>query len=479
MPFQVMLAFLCYFLILLGIAFFSHKKSTTESDFIIGDRSLNFWVTALSAHASDMSNWLFMAFPMAVFTGGLPKISIAFGLLFGMFLAWTFIAPKLRLKTEEFNCFTLPSLFEKHFKDSSGSIRALSAIMGVIFTLHYLSAGFIGIGFIFESTFNIDYHIGLTVAATVITLYVFVGGFVTVAWTDLFQGVFLLIVLCIVPFIAFSHLDHGFQQIQEVANKNHIPISFFHAFSFTSLLDILLLMSAWGLGYFGQLHVLTKFMGIKDPKDLKKAKIVGLTWQFLALLAATFVGLIGIAYFDGHLDNPELVFVNMVHALFNPFVGGFVLCAILAATISTMDSLMLVSASILTEDIYKKLIDPQAPSKKLLKISRASVVVTTAIAYFIAWDKNKTVMDSVEYSWAGLGCSFGPLLLATLYSKTANKYGAIAGIVSGGVIAGIWPSINPYIMDKYLPAMIPGFLISLSSIFLVSNLTNKYILNKK
>lgn len=467
---QVIIAFAAYFTILLAIGIVSHKKHTSEADFVIGGRGLNFWVTALSAHASDMSSWLFMGFPMAIFVGGLSQSWIAVGLLGGMFLSWQFLAPALRTETERLRCYTLSSYFERRFDDHTGTIRFVSAVMTFIFMLHYLAAGLTGMGFIFESLFDINYYIGITVATIIIAAYTFYGGYVTVAWTDLFQGIFLLAVLLIVPFFAMGRID-GWHSIVDTAAEQGKSLSLTKDGTFSSVLNSLFLAFGWGLGYFGQPHIMTKFMGIKNPKDLKKSKYLGMTWQLLALGAATLIGLIGIPFFNGGLDNSELVFVQMVHELFNPLVGGFILCAVLAATISTMDSQIIVSAGVLTEDIYRLLFRSKHSSAQMLKKSRWSVILTAAIAYGIACDQSKTVMSSVTYSWTGLGCALGPLVLMSLYYRPTNKYGAVAGILTGGIIAGFWATIGPWLGLDWVPAMIPGFSLAGVMIYIVSKVT--------
>lgn len=471
---QVFFAFGVYFAILLLIGLMAHKKHTTEADFILGNRSLNFWVTAISAHASDMSNWLFMSFPMAIYMGGLPKAWLAVGLILGMFLSWQFVAPKLRVATEQLNSFTLSSFFERRFHDYSGLIRFVSAVMTLLFMIHYLAAGLTGMGFIFESMFYIDYYIGISIATTVIALYTFVGGYITVAWTDLFQGLFLLVAIIIVPLVAFLNID-GMSAIESAAATRKLSLSFFPDFTLMTFVDILLLMLGWGLGYFGQLHIMTKFMGIKDPTQLNKSKYLGMSWQLIALSSATMVGFIGIGYFNTSLDNPELIFVEMVRQLFNPFIGGLILCGILAAAISTMDSQILVSTGVLTEDIYKQVFKrSRASSNELLLVSRFSVLLTALVAYTIALDKSQTVMDMVYYSWTGLGCSFGPVVLTSLYYKNANRYGAVAGIVTGGLIAATWDRLNPLLIDYPIPGMIPGFFLALFMIIVVSAITPKH-----
>lgn len=471
---QVLAAFFVYFCILLSIGLIAHKKQVTSADFILGSRSLNFWLTALSAHASDMSAWLFMAFPAAIFVSGLQQSWAAFGLIIGMFLNWHFVAKKLRTATESTDSYTLSTFFERRFSDNSGVIRVLTAIMSIIFLTSYLSAGLIAMGLLFESIFGINYYVGLTVATVVVMTYTFVGGFVTVAWTDLFQAFFLLAMIIMVPLVALMSIPGGFNAIQASAAVQHISLNLLDDISKQSILTIIFLVLGWGLGYFGQPHIITKFMGIKSAEDMYKSKYLGMSWQTLALAAATGVGLVGIGYFPEGLENPELVFISMVKSLFSPFIAGMILCAIIAANMSTMDSQILVCASVLSEDFYKHIVHRTASQRSLLLASRISVILVSLVALTLAFNKSATVLDVVFYAWSGLGCAFGPLVLMSLYSKHTNKYGAIAGILVGGAIAGLWPMLNPLLFPIDVPSMIPGFFLSLLSIWVVSGITRAH-----
>ena len=470
---QIFIAFFTYFSILLCIGLIFYKKQSSSADFIVGNRSLNFWVTALSAHASDMSSWLFMAFPAAIYMGGLSQSWIAIGLLVGMYLNWQVVAKKLRTSTEKYESYTLSTFFEKRFKDGSGVIRILTALMTIFFLTCYVAAGLIAMGGILESVFGLNRYFGMTIATLVIMIYTYVGGYITVAWTDLFQALFLLAAILIVPLSAFFVLDHGMISIQQAALVKEINLHLLPDTSWSSLLGILFIVLGWGLGYFGQPHIVTKFMGIKNAHEINKSKYVGMTWQLIALTAAVFVGLIGLGYFNEGLENPELIFVEMVKSLFNPLTGGFILCGVIAASVSTMDSQILVSASVLSEDFYKHFVHKKASPKQLLMISRLGVIVISIVSLLLAFNNNSTLLDAVFYAWAGLGSAFGPVLLMALYSKSANKYGAIAGIITGGVIAGTWGMINPYLTDMSVPSMIPGFSLSLLSIYLVSLATGQ------
>lgn len=468
---QIVIAFFLYFLILLGIGLFSHKKQTSSADFIVGNRSLNFWLTALSAHASDMSAWLFMAFPAALFIKGLPGIWIGLGLVLGMLCNWQFIAEKLRRETEKYNSFTLSTFFERRYQDTSGILRVLTALMSITFLTIYLGSGLYAMGLLFTSIFGIEYYIGISISTFVVLTYVFFGGFITVAWTDFVQGMFLLCVIVLVAILSYLHIPGGWATIEAVANQRSISFDWIDSYSIYGLMGIVFSTLMYGLGYFGQPHIITKFMGIKSPSEMTKAKYLGMTWQVLSLAAASAIGLIGIAFFPDGLAKPELVFVEIVKNLFNPFLVGFLLCGMIAANMSTMDSQILVCASVLSEDFYKHIFKKNASPLELLRASRAAVIIVSLVAFLIACFTNASIFSMVLYAWSGLGCSFGPLVIMSLYDSKSNRQGAIAGILVGGLISGLWPILNPYVSTISIPSIIPGFFAGLLAIYLVSRMT--------
>jgi len=347
----------------------------------------------------------------------------------------------------------------------------LTAIVALFFLTCYVSAGLIAMGGIFESMFGINFYVGLTIASVVILIYTFFGGFITVAWTDLFQALFLLCMIIVVPAVGYFKLDNGFESILAAAEAKKISLSFIPDLSWNSLLTIIFLTLSWGLGYFGQPHIVTKFMGINDAENMNKSKYVGMIWQMTALTAAAVVGLVAIAYYDQGLENPERVFIEMVKSLFHPMAAGFILCGLMAASMSTIDSQILVCGSVCSEDLYKHMFRKHASPSETLAVTRIGVFLVSAISLYFALSKNSTIQEAVLYAWSGLGCAFGPLVLMSLYSRSANRYGAIAGVLVGGIIAGVWDSLNGYITDLAIPAMIPGFFLSLLSIYVVSKLT--------
>lgn len=463
------LAFFLYFLILALIAWLSHKKMKDSTAFIVGNRSINFYLTALSAHASDMSAWLFMAFPAALYVGGMPQIWTAFGLFMGMFLNWQLVARRLRLATEALQTNTLASYFEKSFGDETGVLRLVAAVAILVFMSCYLCAGLMAMGLLIESLFGFPYLVGTTLSAVAVMGYTFYGGFITVAWTDLFQALFLLAMLILVPFYALSQMAGGWASVIEAAAAQQISLDPMPAEG--SLLQLALLAMSWGLGYFGQPHIITKFMGIDHPQDMIKAKRLGMSWQAVALFMAALVGIVAIGFFEQPLANPELVYIELVKQLFSPFFGGIVLCAILAANISTMDSQLLVSASLLSEDLYGKLINAKASPKKLLLVSRLCILIVMSFSLLIAMGRSSNVMSTVFYAWTGLGCAFGPVVLFSLYDQKANYQGALMGMVVGSLTAALWDLLYPLPGLFPLPAMVPAFGLSSLAIYTTSRLT--------
>ena len=470
MSFALELSIFCgYFTILLLIAFLSVKRQKSDTDFLLGNRSLNFWLTALSAHASDMSSWLFLGYPALIFTTGLFSAWAAIGLTVFMFLNWHFIAPRIRTITEQSNSLTLSAYFETRFADSSGSIRVISGVMSVLFFTFYISSGLVGLGILVESLFNLPYLIGITIGLVIVVIYVFAGGYRTIAYIDLFQGFFLLGVILFIPIsllIQFKGLDPALL----AAKSKGLSITLFPNFSKATLWSIFSTAAGWGLGYFGQPHIITKFMGIRQVSDMSKAKYLGISWQALALMAATLVGMFGIFLFPEGLSDPQQVILNIVKSTLPPFFAGLVLCAILAATTNVMAAQILVVASNLSEDFYKKLIHKTATSQQLLTVSRISVILIASVAFMIAFFKIATIYRLVLYSWSGLGAAFGPLLLLSLYVKNINKYGAFAGILTGGLTAAIWPYFN-----QSVPSLLAGFAIGIAAIQGVSYLARKRI----
>lgn len=452
MNIQLLLAFAIYFGVLFAVGIISYFKTKTSAEFMLGDRGVNYWVTAIAAHASDMSAWLFMGFPAAIYSQGLVGSWIAIGLIGGMLASWHFIAQKLRVATEHYNALTISSFLEKRFNDTSGMIRFSSSIIIMIFFTFYIGAGLTGMGRVFESVFAMDYHTGMLIGLLASLLYIVIGGFMALAWNHFFQGIFLFFMISIVPLFALYHLG-GFGPIIHNANTHNIALSFIPSFDFQSIISIINGV-VWGIGYLGMPHIVVNYMGIDDPKNITRAKYLGMVWLTASLICATAVGLVGIGYFPT-LANSELVFVQLVKVLFNPFFGGIILCAILAATMSTIDTQILVASNSLTEDFYKKMLHRTATENELVWVSRASIIFIAFLGYCIGAQNSSTVMGLVSYAWSGLGATFSPIMVAALYGKNITKQAALASIITGALVSGLWPLLG----TPLLP-LIPGVIVS-------------------
>lgn len=468
MELALLAAFIVYFSLLFVVGYVAYRKSKKTADYTLGNRSLSFWVTGLAAHASETSSWVFMALPAAIYTKGLIEGWTAIGLTFFMYLNWRLMASKLRAATESLNSSTLSTFFEQRFEDKSGLLRITSALFALLFFMFYISAGLVALGLLFKSLFGVNDIIGI-VFGTIVVFYTLIGGYLSISWIDFFQGLFLLATIIIVPIVALGHID-GISSIFAAAHAQNISLNLLPDFSFTSIREIIFAAAGWGLGYFGQPHILTKFMGIHDVSEMKKAQWIGIGWQILSYTAAIGIGLIGLAFFKEGIGDSQLIFVNMVRGLFPQFIAGFILCAVVAAAINVMSAQVLVSSSIVAEDFYKKSFHAQDAyvAKKIATVSRLSAAALCIIAGIVAFfSRNHTIYKLVLYPWSGLGCTFGPLLLVSLHTKMMNRKAALAGIIVGGATAALWPLIN-----QDIPPMITGFLASFAAIILV-NLTKK------
>ena len=462
MTFHILVAFTLYFAVLLGIALIFYKKAQSASGYSGGHQSMNYWVTAIAAQSSDMSSWLFMALPGIFYLRGMFEIWTIVGLVLFSYLNWQFIAPKLRTINGKEKSLTLGGFFEKRFGDKSGTIRIITSFVSLFFFVLYLASGFVAMGRIFEPCFGISYHSGMVLGLIVTVSYILIGGLLAVAWCDLFQGLFMLLMIGIVPIAAYNYID-SWTVIENIAAFKNISLSVFPKSK--SLLDILFLVGSYGIGYFGQPHILVNFMGTQDVKKLKYSRWIGTTWQVLTLSSGACIGLLGIAIFKTGLANPELIFISMVNKLFTPFSASIIMCAVFAAIVTTLDTQILVTASTFTHDFYAQLSRKKPSDKKLLFVTKLATVIFSLIGLGAAYNNNATIYDIVMYSWAGLGSSFGPLVIAALYSKKTNVSGAIAGIISGALIAGLWPLLN-----SPIPQLIPGFLGSSLCIYIFSKI---------
>ena len=456
-------AFGIYFGILIGIGIYFYHKNKKQSDFSVGGRELNYWITALSAQASDMSDWLFMAFPGIIYAEGLINIWTAVGLVTFMFFTWHFIAPKLRIATAQTNSITISSFFKKKFNDPTNIVQAISGILCLYFFIFYIAAGLVGLGRVFESAFLVDYHLGIFIGLAITLLYTLLGGLAAIAWSDFFQGIFLLFTIILVPIYGIFQLGGITSTIAILQQQSINYLSIFPENK--NVLSTFFGITGWGIGYFGQPHILINFMSIDNPEKISKAKIVGMAWQILALTAAVFVGLVGKAFISPQLINHELVFVVMVKTMFHPFIAGIILCAILAATISTINTQALVSASLIANDLYYPFINNKGTEKDKLQFTRLSLLIIPFMALLLSFYTNTTVLSLVLYAWSGLGSSFGPLVILSLYSNFVTQWGAIAGLLGGGITAMIWPLFNTTV-----PTLVAGFIINFIATYIGSTM---------
>lgn len=456
-----------YLALMIGIGVYSYRKSTSNVDeFLLGGRKMGPAVTALSAGAADMSGWLLMGLPGAMFVSGLSASWIAIGLTFGAYMNYVLVAPRLRIYTEKSgNALTLPDYFEKRFQDNKRVIRLISGLVILIFFTLYTSAGMVSGGKLFESAFQMDYNTGLWLTSSVVVLYTFLGGFLAVSLTDFVQGTIMVLALLLVPIVVFFKLGGVGPAFDTIYIQDPSYLSLFKGTTWVSVISLL----AWGLGYFGQPHILVRFMAIESVGQLRSAKRIGITWMIFTVGGALLVGLVGIAYMaqtGASIEDPETIFIYFAGILFHPLIGGFLLSAILAAVMSTISSQLLVTSSSMTEDFYKAFFRRKASAKELLMVSRISVLVVAVIALLLALNPKDTILELVGHAWAGFGSAFGPLILFSLFWKNLTRNGAIAGMIVGGVTVLLWAYIDHPFQDWY--AMIPGFTLSCLAILLVS-----------
>lgn len=469
------IAFVCYliFMICIGMYFYGRNRTTTE--YFLGGRKLGSWVTSMSAQASDMSGWLLMGLPGAAYLSGLSASWIAIGLAIGTYLNWLLVAKPLRQYTKVAgDSITLPQFFSNRFEDKSGAISMICSVFILVFYLFYTASGFVGAAKLFSSVFNMNYLLALAIGVLVVVSYTFAGGFFAVCWTDFFQGLLMFFCVLAVPAIAISRLGGPSSFAAQVEGFNPNFLNFLVDGQTNLPLTALgvISLAAWGLGYFGQPHILVRFMGIEKPAAIKKSRRIASVWVVLSLTAAILIGVSGRMYLPvdlGATGAQETVYITMVQHLFPTFLAGVFLAAILAAIMSTADSQLLVTASAITEDFYHTKIRPNASAKEQMWVSRICVIGVAIIAGLIATNPESSVLGLVQYAWAGFGATFGPLVLCSLFWKRTNKQGALAGILVGGAVDLIWAQLSGGIFDLY--EIVPGFLFGLLAIVVVSLLT--------
>jgi len=465
-----LITFVIYILAMILIGFVAWRATQNFSDYILGGRSLGSVVTGLSAGASDMSGWLLMGLPGAIFVAGLSESWIAIGLTIGAYLNWLCVAGRLRLHTEHNgNALTLPDYFTNRFEDQSGLLRILSALVILVFFTVYCASGIVAGARLFESTFGLPYTSALWIGAVATILYVFVGGFLAVSWTDTVQAAMMLFALLITPVFVILSLGNVSAAIHAIETINPAHFDLFHGLSFVAIISLL----GWGMGYFGQPHILVRFMAADSVKAIPAARRIGMGWMILCLVGTTAAGFFGIAFFGANPElagpvtqNGERVFIELTKILFNPWVAGVILSGVLAAVMSTLSCQLLVSSSALTEDFYKAFLRPNATQYELIWVGRGMVLLIALIAIAIAHDPDSKVLGLVSYAWAGFGAAFGPVVLLSVVWRGMTRNGALAGMLAGALGVIIWK----HWIDLGLYEIIPGFILSTVAIVVFSHL---------
>ncbi len=461
-----------YFLAMLGIGLFAYRRANDSIDgYILGGRQVSPQVTALSAGASDMSGWMLMGLPGAMFVMGFETLWIALGQLIGALANYLLVAPRLRVYTEVADdALTLPDFFDKRFGKENGAVRIISAAVIILFFTLYTSAGLVAGGKLFESAFLVDYQTGMLVTLSVVVGYTLLGGFLAVSLTDFVQGCIMFVALVLVPVVAFGQFD-SVDTMLAFSQHSIAPFSSMHQLGMLAIISSL----AWGLGYFGQPHIIVRFMAIRSVKDIGTARNIGIGWMTVTIIGALSTGLVGVAYvnkFGLSLNDPETIFIRFADILFHPLISGFLMAAILAAIMSTISSQLLVSSSSLTEDVYRALINRQVRQKQLVRMGRLGVIAVGIVAATLALDDSNSILSLVSNAWAGFGAAFGPLVLFSLFWSKMTHKGAVAGILVGASVVLFW--IFAPVLDQGAPLstliyeIVPGFIASSLAIVLVS-----------
>ncbi|MEO9246638.1 sodium/proline symporter PutP [Citricoccus nitrophenolicus] len=463
-----LIAILLYFAAMLAIGFYASRKNNDLDDYMLAGRRLPPFVAALSAGASDMSGWLLLGLPGAIYAFGLVEAWIAVGLTIGAWLNWKFIAPRLRAYTEvSRNSITIPSFLENRFRDRRHLLRIVAGAIVLVYFTFYVSSGMVAGGKFFESSFGSTYLAGMLLVAGVTLVYTLFGGFLGASLTDVAQGLLMLAALIAVPLVALINIGGWGEMVDSIRaadaalGEGGDRLSFFANATWVGIVSAL----AWGLGYFGQPHIIVRFMALRSAKDAVAGRRIGIAWMALCAFGAVMTALVGIAYFQAHpeltLDDPETVFLLLSQILFHPFVAGLVLAAVLAAVMSTISSQLIVCSSALVEDLYK-LFGRKANARTELWLGRSGVILVAVIAILIALDPESSVLELVAFAWAGFGASFGPIVILSLFWKGFNTWGALSSLVVGAVIVFWWGNMPDEAWGGTfaLYEIVPGFVLA-------------------
>ncbi len=467
--FAITATFIAYLIMMLAIGYVAYMRTSSSSDYFLGGRSLGPWPAALSAGASDMSGWLLLGLPGYAYAAGIEAFWLAGGLLVGTWANWYLSAKRLRTYSIATEALTIPEFLARRFNDNSKLIQTISAFFILLFFLFYTSSGLVAGGKLFETVFGLDYSIAVIIGAVCVVSYTLFGGFLAVSWTDLVQGLLMSAALMIVPVAA---MNGGLGQLGSDLVEINPELMTFWSDSKGEPLSAIAIISlvAWGLGYFGQPHILARFKATRTNKDLTTARRIAVVWSALSMVGAMLVGLVGLVYVTstqgGQLADGEKIFMVLVNAIFHPVIAGILLAAILAAIMSTADSQLLVSSSALAEDFYKQVFKQDATSEQVVKVGRIGVVLISIFALVLAANPDSSVLGLVSYAWAGFGAAFGPAIVLSLYWPRMNRNGALAGIVVGGVTIVVWKQLTGGWFDVY--EIVPGIILSAASIITVS-----------
>ena len=469
---STVVAFLAYVAIVLSIGFYAYLKTKNATDYFLGGRELSPAVSAISAGASDMSGWVLLGLPGYAYLAGLEAAWISLGLVLGVAANWGLMAKRLRLYSEQLDdAVTLPTYLQRRFADNTPWLKSIASLSILLFFLFYVGSGLIAGGKLFNEVFGFDYHIAVFVSVALILFYTLFGGFLAVSWTDVFQGLLMLLALVCVPVLVISQTGGLDEFTAKINLKNPQLLDAFTDVNGNAL-GWMAIISAmgWGLGYFGQPHILARFMAIRSASETGQAASIGVVWAFLCYLLAILVGLSGLAYLPEVIADSEKVFIALTGLIFHPLIAGILLAAILAAIMSTVDSQLLVCSSSLAEDLYPLVSKKSLSPEQRLQVGRVAVVVLALMATLLAMNPDSKVLDVVSYAWAGLGASLGPAILISLYWRKMTARGALAGVFVGGATVIIWPQFDGGIFELY--SLVPGFGISALAVVVGSLIDN-------
>jgi len=464
----MLVIFLIYIFGMIFIGFIAYKATHSFNEYILGGRRLGSLVTALSAGASDMSGWLLMGLPGAIFLYGISSSWIAVGLIIGAYLNWLFVAGRLRVHTEvNKDSLTLPNYFSNRFNDQSKLLRVISAFVILVFFTIYCASGIVASARLLETTFEMPYSTALWLGAAATIAYTFIGGFLAISWTDSVQATLMIFALILTPIMVMLSVGGFDASIAMIKAKNAANLNIFEGLNVIAIISLL----GWGLGYFGQPHILARFMAADSHHTIHRARRISITWMILCLMGAIGVGFFGIAYFSEHPENAigvsqnsERVFIELTKLLFNPWIAGILLSAVLSAVMSSLSCQLLVCSSAITEDLYKPFFRQNASQKELIWVGRSMVLLVALVAVSLASDPDNRVLSLVSYAWAGFGAAFGPVILISVFWKNMTRNGALTGMLVGAATVIIWKQGAWFGLYE----IIPGFLFSSITIYFVS-----------